>query len=84
MVDNSISYSALILTIVTGLVYFLKKIHKCSCNKKGIELERDTDDPNNQQEFNLRIQNLINSGQLDVRALSFYEKMLQINIRHRL
>jgi membrane carboxypeptidase/penicillin-binding protein len=56
MVDG-VSITALIMAIITGLFVFINKIHKCKCNKGGIEVEREMD-IEHQQEFTI---NLINS-----------------------
>ena len=56
-----ISSSALVLSIVSALILFVKSIKKCSCNTKGIDFERKVDgnSPGRKQEFTFKLINII-------------------------
>lgn len=52
-----VSIIALSLSVISGLVMFIKGIKKCKCSKQGVMVERDIekDALSNQQEFTLKL-----------------------------
>ena len=60
-----ITITALALSITSGLVIFVRSIRKCRCSKQGLFLERDTekDELSNQQEFTLKLIELMQTYQ---------------------
>jgi len=57
-----VGWASLVISVVLGIIAFVKGIKKCKCSsKQGFELDRNTE-TENQQEFALKLANLIKNG----------------------
>jgi hypothetical protein len=59
---DGISIAGLVLGIGSGLVLFIKGVRKCKCTKRGISLERESNNElGRQQEFTLKLVELLHT-----------------------
>lgn len=58
------SIAGILIGIISGIVLFIKGIKSCKCTMKGISIERDhTDELGRQQEFTLKIIEMMNNAE---------------------